>query len=111
MSRDLSANDKKKMLISKPLKLIAMICLSVMIFVFNTSITRAAKCETLKGEIVGFGEDASRRLAEEKLAMAIADWETRRRRTANPEKRETTCKVYIDFLNEFECTAEVVVCR
>ncbi len=64
-----------------------------------------------EGEMVGFGETASRKFAVSKLNKAIADWEERSGKTANPRKRTVDCKVYIDFLNEYDCKAEAVVCR
>jgi hypothetical protein len=72
---------------------------------------KAATCETLKGEMVGFGEQSTRNLADEKLNEAISSWETRRKVKATPKKQKLECKVYIDFLNEFECAAEAEVCR
>lgn len=71
----------------------------------------AARCETLKGEMVGFGETWTRETAEDKLTMAITEWETKTGKKASPRDRSVDCKVYIEFLNEFECTAEAVVCR
>ena len=71
----------------------------------------AASCKTLKGEMVGIGEAASRKFAVSKLNKAIADWENRSGKTANPRKRTVDCKVYIDFLNEYDCKAEAVVFR
>lgn len=71
----------------------------------------AASCKTLKGEMVGFGEASSREFAEDKLNKAIADWEQRTGKTAKPRNRTVDCKVYIAFLDEYECKAEAVVCR
>ena len=71
----------------------------------------AATCKTLKGEMVGFGEAATREYATSKLDKAISDWEQRAGVKATARKRTLDCKVYIDFLNEYECKAEAVVCR
>jgi hypothetical protein len=71
----------------------------------------AASCKTLKGEMVGFGKETSREYAESKLNKAIADWEDRTGKKATPRNRTVDCKVYIDFLNEYDCKAEAVVCR
>lgn len=71
----------------------------------------AATCKTLKGEMVGFGEAATRDYATSKLDKAISDWEQRTGVKAAARKRTLDCKVYIAFLNEYECKAEAVVCR
>ncbi|NJM34009.1 MAG: hypothetical protein HC850_04065 [Rhodomicrobium sp.] len=71
----------------------------------------AKTCKTLKGEFVGFGEQTTKADAEAKLSAEIAAWETRTGLKAQPKGQKTDCKVYIKFLNEFECTAEAVVCR
>jgi len=79
--------------------------------VFVSGPAYAASCKTLKGEMVGFGENASRDFAESKLDKAISDWEKRTGKEAKPRNRTLECKVYIAALNEFECKAEAVVCR
>ena len=71
----------------------------------------AGYCKTLKGEFVGFGEQTTRGDAEKALDRAIAAWETRAGLKSKPKNRKVACKVYIEWLNEFECTAEAVVCR
>jgi hypothetical protein len=70
----------------------------------------AASCKALKGEMVGFGEAATRDYAENKLKKAIASWEERTGKKAKPRNRTVDCKVYIEFLGEYECKAEAVVC-
>lgn len=70
----------------------------------------AASCKTLKGEMVGFGEASTREYAESKLKKAIAGWEERTGKKAKPRNRTVDCKVYIEFLGEYECKAEAVVC-
>lgn len=60
--------------------------------------------------MVGFGEASTRDYAENKLNKAIADWENKTGKQATPRKRTIDCKVYINFLNEFECKAEATVC-
>jgi hypothetical protein len=71
----------------------------------------AGYCKTLKGEFVGFGEDTTRGDAERALAREIAAWEQRSGMPAKPKDRNVACKVYIGWLNEFECKAEATVCR
>lgn len=71
----------------------------------------AARCKTLKGEMVGFGEQSTRTRAEDLLSREIAAWEAKYGLKAKPKNQKTTCKDYIKFLNEFECKAEAVLCR
>jgi len=71
----------------------------------------AGYCKTLKGEFVGFGEDMTRGDAEKALDREIAAWEQRSGLKATPKDRNVACKVYIEWLNEFECKAEATVCR
>ena len=68
-------------------------------------------CKTLKGEFVGFGEQTTRGDAERALDSEIAAWERRSGLKATPKDRNVACKVYIQWLNEFECKAEATVCR
>jgi hypothetical protein len=68
-------------------------------------------CKTLKGEFVGFGEQTTRGDAEKALEREIAAWEQRSGLKAAPKDRNVACKVYIGWLNEFECKAEATVCR
>ena len=71
----------------------------------------AGYCKTLKGEFVGFGEQTTRGDAEKALEREIAAWEQLSRLKATPKDRNVACKVYIEWLNEFECKAEATVCR
>jgi len=71
----------------------------------------AASCKILKGAFVGFGEHSARNSAEAALDREIAAWETRYGVKAEPKDRKLACKDYITFLNEYECTAEAVLCR
>ena len=71
----------------------------------------AGYCKMLKGEFVGFGEASTRVDAEKALDREIAAWEQRSGIKATPKGRNIACKVYIEWLNEFECKAEVTVCR
>ncbi len=71
----------------------------------------AGYCKTLKGEFVGFGEQTTRGDAEKALEREIAAWEQRSGLKAAPKDRNVACKVYIEWLNEFECKAEATVCR
>ena len=68
-------------------------------------------CKTLKGEFVGFGEETTRGDAEHALDREITTWEQRSGMKAAPKDRSVGCKVYIGWLNEFECKAEATVCR
>ena len=68
-------------------------------------------CKTLKGEFVGFGEQVTRGDAEKALDREIAAWEQRTGLKAAPKGRNVACKVYIEWLNEFECKAEATLCR
>lgn len=70
----------------------------------------AASCKTLKGEMVGFGEASTRGYAESKLKKAITEWEERTGKKATPRNETVDCKVYIEFIGEYECKAEAVVC-
>lgn len=71
----------------------------------------AASCKVLKGAYVGFGEQAARSYADAALDREIAAWEMRYGVKAEPKDRTLACKDYIAFLNEYECTAEAVICR
>jgi hypothetical protein len=93
----------------------------LLIFLFAAHQSAAAKpapkpatsgyCKTLKGEFVGFGKDMTRGDAEKALDREIAAWEQRSGLKATPKDRNVACKVYIEWLNEFECKAEATVCR
>jgi hypothetical protein len=76
-----------------------------------TKPAKPANCKTLKGEFVGFGENSTRGDAEKSLDKQIASWEQRYSITAKPKDRKVSCKVYIEWLNEYECAAEAVLCR
>jgi hypothetical protein len=65
----------------------------------------------MTGKMVGWGVDDVRAYAERALDSEIAAWEHRSSFTAQPKDRKTECKIYIEFLNEYECTAQAVVCR
>lgn len=71
----------------------------------------ASYCKTLTGAFVGFGEETTRGDAQTALDREIAAWEKRSGLKAKPKKRKVECKVYIGWLNEFECTAVAEVCR
>jgi len=71
----------------------------------------AATCKTLTGKMVGFGVESVRGYAEKALDQEIAAWEHRASFTAKPKDRKTECKIYIEWLNEYECSARAVVCR
>ena len=71
----------------------------------------AANCKTLTGEYVAFGEESTRNYADAALDKAISDWETRTGLKAAPKNRAMACKDYIQFLNEYLCTATATVCR
>ncbi len=77
----------------------------------TTGAAEARYCKALKGEMVDFGEQATRTGAEEVLGREIAAWETKTGLKVKPAKHKTVCGDYIKFLNEFQCTAEAVVCR
>ena len=95
--------------------------LCLLLILFTTYETAAAKpapkpaasghCKTLKGEFVGFGEQTTRSDAEKALDHEIAAWEQRAGLKAMPKDRNVACKVYIKWLDEFECKAEATVCR
>lgn len=68
-------------------------------------------CKVLKSEFVGFGEQTSKDYANSGLDKEIAAWEAKYNRKAEPKNRKLACKVYIKSLNEFECVAEVELCR
>ncbi len=68
-------------------------------------------CKTLKGESVSFGEPAARKDAEEALDKEIKAWAEHYNVEAKPKDRKIACKVYIEMLNEFTCTAEAALCR
>jgi hypothetical protein len=73
---------------------------------------QAAICKTLKGAWVGFGESGTRQEAETRLDKEITSWQQRYNLASlKPKNRKTACGIYIQFLNEYECTAEAVVCR
>jgi hypothetical protein len=91
---------------------IALQILAVSLFLSAAAAPVSSKsCKTLKGEFVGFGEQSTKADAEAKLAAEIVAWETRTGLKVQAKDRKLACKVYIKFLNEFECTAEAVVCR
>lgn len=68
-------------------------------------------CKTLKGESVSFGEPAARKDAEEALDKEIKAWAAHYKLEPKSKDHKIACKVYIEFLNEFTCTAEASVCR
>lgn len=68
-------------------------------------------CKTLKGESVSFGEPAARKDAVKALEKEIKIWEERYNTEVTTKDMKMTCDVYIQFLNEFACTAEAVACR
>jgi hypothetical protein len=73
---------------------------------------QAQICKTLKGEWVGFGEDSPRKEAQSRLDKEIAAWGARYGLPlVKPRNRKVSCKVYLQALNEYECTAEAMVCR
>lgn len=71
----------------------------------------AASCKTLTGKMVGFGVETVRHYAEQALDQEISAWEHRASFTAKTKDRKTDCKIYIEWLNEYECTAQAQVCR
>jgi hypothetical protein len=71
----------------------------------------AGYCKTLTGAMVGFGEETTRGDAQKALDKEIAAWEERAHLKAKPKDRTVACKVYIGWLNEFECTAQAQLCR
>jgi hypothetical protein len=74
--------------------------------------SQPAICRTLKSAWVGFGEKGTRDEAETRLDQEIATWKERYSLASlKPKNRKTACSIYIEFLNEYECTAEAVVCR
>jgi hypothetical protein len=69
-------------------------------------------CKTLKGESVSFGEPAARKDADVALDKEIRAWAEHYHVAAPaPKNRKMACKVYIEMLNEFACTAEASLCR
>ncbi len=82
---------------------------AAMVMAYGTA--DAATCKTLSGKMVGFGVESVRSYAEKALDQEIAAWEHRASFIAKPKDRKTNCKIYIEWLNEFECTAQAVVCR
>jgi hypothetical protein len=84
---------------------------SAALFIAAPQNAAAGYCKTLKGAFVGFGEETTRGDAQTALDREIAAWEMRSGRKAKPKDRKVACKVYIGWLNEFECNAEAVVCR
>ena len=69
-------------------------------------------CKTLKGEWVGFGAEGTRKEAESRLDQELANWGKRYSvATVKPKDRKVDCRVYMEVLNEYFCTAEAVVCR
>jgi hypothetical protein len=88
------------------------LAISLAMTVLASNPARAAGyCKTLGGEMVGFGEEATRVHAKAALDREIAAWETRANRKAMPKDRKMVCKDYIKFLNEFECKETAVLCR
>ena len=75
------------------------------------SASAAPFCKALKGDSVGFGEPSSRKEADEALDKEIKAWGERYHVAPKPTNRKVACKVYIQALNEFACTAEASVCR
>jgi hypothetical protein len=71
----------------------------------------AGYCKVLTGAMVGFGEETTRSDAEKALDKEIAAWEERAHLKAKPKDRKVDCKVYLSWLNEFECTAQAQLCR
>lgn len=71
----------------------------------------AANCKILTGKMVGFGIETVRKFAERALDQEISAWEHRASFTAKTRDRKTDCKIYIEWLNEYECTAQAQVCR
>ena len=61
--------------------------------------------------MVGFGEETTRVDAQKALDKEIATWEERAHVKAAPKDRKVACKVYLEWLNEFECTAQAQLCR
>jgi hypothetical protein len=89
----------------------AVLCAAAVLSVLAHPAGAAGYCKTLKGAFVGFGEQTTRGDAEKALDKEIATWEQRSGLKAKPKDRKVGCEVYIGWLNEFECTAEAVVCR
>jgi len=86
--------------------------LALLLLVALAAPAKAATCKTLKGEWVGFGEESPRKEAESRLDKEVADWSTRYNiAAAKTRNRKVSCQVYIQFLNEYACTAEADVCR
>ncbi|WP_125461737.1 MULTISPECIES: hypothetical protein [Rhodomicrobium] len=71
----------------------------------------ASNCKTLTGKMVGWGVDSVRGYAEKALDSEISAWEHRGSFTAKTKDRKNDCKIYIEWLDEYECTAQAVVCR
>lgn len=89
---------------------LAAACAAIMIAGSGMALA-APFCKTLKEAGVAVGEEASRNDANERLHMAINAWAERYKVPADAKNRATQCKVYIELLNEFECTAAATVCR
>lgn len=75
-------------------------------------VTKPGKgCKVLTGAMVGFGEQTTRGDALEKLDQEVAAFLTKPRNAlAKETERTVECKVYIKWLNEFECTAQATLC-
>lgn len=70
------------------------------------------RCSTIARTALWFGQEDTRSSAVSSLNNAIAEW---RAGAGNPKvkevKRNVNCKVYLEFLNEYECTAQAVLCK
>jgi hypothetical protein len=71
----------------------------------------AKTCKTLVGEEVTFGEESTRSGADAALDKEISAWETKYNVKAKPQDRKMECKVYLEFLNEYQCKVTANVCR
>lgn len=74
-------------------------------------LSAAPFCKALKGESVSFGEESARKDASEALEKAVVAWAEHYQVAPKPKNRKMVCKVYIEFLGEFTCTAEATLCR
>ncbi|MBC8051291.1 MAG: hypothetical protein H7X92_14260 [Chitinophagales bacterium] len=80
--------------------------------VVKKTVKPGKRCKTLIGEMVTFGEQTTRESAVEKLDEAIAAFRAKPGNEQAIEKDRTLdCKVYIKWLNEYECTATATVCK
>jgi hypothetical protein len=70
------------------------------------------RCKTFKGEMVHFGERATRDIALQKLDEEIAAHRAKPgNETARESIRSIECKLYLKALNEYECTAVATLCK